>query len=523
MKMLIREKMLIGKKKETGFQSLAIEPIKLPIESFSLKVELIFKPFSKLFGRFTNKTRNIEEKNHKDLLKTKTDFVSGQSQDRIVWPLRSTEDRVTHQSPGFEFPQGVRIPVLASKKLLLSLILMLMIIMISSNVFALGVAPSSTEVMFSPNSQHIVDLAIINNDRKDMTVVIYAEGELEQYISIPEPLIQIKSSEAKRKTKYIINMPASLEKQGWHETNIVVREIPSMAGGETAVSASLAIISKLRLFVPYTGKYAEIKLMAPHFELNKPKNFAVEVNNLGTEKILTAYVVTDIYGPLNNKVKTLVSEEFSLESKLKKVVVVPWTPDIPTGEYMAEATLVYDELNTKDKKTFTLGELSVEIVSISVEEFRLGGIARFDILVANNWNTPIPDVHAITTVTDDAGKEYVRFKTASVNIPAFGREKLQAYWDTERVIPGPYELDIVLSYLGKTSQKLFDIKVEQNRILVSAAAVAPAAQTTIMRIVYILIILVAILIVINVLMFLRTKKKGLMFLPLLLFLSIVIL
>jgi methionine-rich copper-binding protein CopC len=409
------------------------------------------------------------------------------------------------------------------KYLSLSLILLLITIIISSNVLALGVAPSSTELVFSPESEHVVDLAIINNDNKDMTVVIYAEGELAEHVSIPEPLIEISSSQPKVKTSYTVNMPKKLKKQGLHETNIVVREIPRRAEGETAVGASLAIISKLKVFVPYKGKYAEIKLMAPHFELNKPNNFAVEVNNLGTEKILTGYVVIDIYGPLNNKIKTLISQEFSLDSKQKTVVIVPWTPDIGSGQYVAEATLVYDELNVKDRKEFTLGELSVEIVSISVENFRLGGIAKFDILVANNWNTQVPSVYAVTTVTDEKGDEYLRFKTASVDVPGFGREKLEAYWDTARVSPGPYKLDIVLNYLGKTSKKLFDIKVEQNRILVSAAAVAPVAQSTIMKIVYILIVLVGILIVANVLLFLRGRKRGMMFLCLLLFSLLIIL
>lgn len=520
--MLTKENMS-RKKKENGFHSQAIEPKRVLPQSQGNEVKLLFKSFSKISGIFTNKTRNTEEKYCKDILKSKSGFVPGQSQDRIVGQLRSTQNRVTPQSPGFEFPQGLRIPVLASKYLLLPIILLLITIIISSNVLALGVAPSSTELVFSPNSEHVVDLAILNNDQRDITVVIYAEGELAEYVFISEPLIDISSSQAKRKTQYTINMPASIEKQGLHETNIVVREIPRTAEGETAVSASLAIISKIKLFVPYTGKYAEIKLMAPHFELNKENNFAVEVNNLGTEKILTGYVVIDIYGPLNNKIKTLISKEFSLDSKQKTVVIVPWTPDIGSGQYIAEATLVYDELNIKDSKAFTLGELSVSIESISVENFRLGGIAKFDILVANNWNTPIPDVYAETTIKDKEGAEYLRFKTASIDVPAFGREKLEAYWDTERIVPDDYKLDIILNYLAKTSRKLFDIKVEQNRILISAAAVAPGAQATIMRVVYILIILVVILIIINALMFLRSRKKGSMFLTMLLFSLIIIL
>ena len=373
----------------------------------------------------------------------------------------------------------------------------------------LGVAPSSIDIIFSPNSQHLINLTIINNENKDMTLVIYAEGELAQYISIQEPLIQMSSSEAQRKTVYMINLPDKLEKQGRYETNIVIMGIPKKHEEETPENDSLMVTSKLKVFVPYTGKYAEIEIVAPHFELNKQSNFDIEVNNLGTEKILTGYVVINVYGPLNNKLKTLIGKDFSLDSKQKIAVIIPWAPDIGSGEYVAEATLVYDEFNTKDRKPFTLGELSIEIESISVENFRLGGIAKFDIILANNWNTQIPEVYVVTTITDSQGKECLSHKKTLTNISEFWKESFEVNWDTTKTIMSSYKMDIALNYLGKTSSKLFDIKLEQNRIIVSAA-VAPAVQTTIMRIVYILIIMVLVLIVSNVLLLLKNKKKGLL-------------
>ncbi len=379
----------------------------------------------------------------------------------------------------------------------------------ADGVSGLGVAPSSIDIIFSPDSQHLINLTIINNEDKDMTLVIYAEGELAQYISIQEPLIQMSSSEAQRKTAYMINLPDKLEKQGRYETNIVIMGIPEKHEEETPENDSLIVTSKLKVFVPYTGKYAEIKIVAPHFELNKQGNFDIEVSNLGTEKILTGYVVINVYGPLNNKLKTLIGEEFSLDSKQKAGVLIPWTPDIGSGEYVAEATLVYDEFNTKDRKPFTLGEFSIEIESISVENFRLGGIAKFDILLANNWNTQIPDVYVVTTITDSQGKECLSHKKTLTNISAFWKESFEVNWDTTKTIPGNYKMDLALNYLGKTSSKLFDIKLEQNRIIVSPLA-APPANNAVIKIIYMLIILVLVLIVSNVLLLLRSKKRGLL-------------
>lgn len=99
---------LLLKKKRKGFHSLAIEPLRLPFGLVNSKVKLVFKPFSKLSGNF------LKNKG-KHLLNACLQANLGQSQDRIVWLLRSTEDRVTLQSSGFKFSQRVRIPVLASK------------------------------------------------------------------------------------------------------------------------------------------------------------------------------------------------------------------------------------------------------------------------------------------------------------------------------------------------------------------------------------------------------------------------
>jgi methionine-rich copper-binding protein CopC len=391
------------------------------------------------------------------------------------------------------------------------ILIFVLIALFANQTYALGIAPSHYDVVFEPSLEKNFQLKIMNNAKKDMDVIIYAEGDLAQYITINNPRISISKEEESKIISYNVNLPANLDKQGVHEAKVVAREIPKGSKGETSVSANLAVASKLKINVPYKGKYAEIKLFATNFKQNEQSNFAVEVRNLGTEDIIESYAIINIYDPLNNKVATVTSNRAEIASKGKEILIANWKPDVGPGNYRAVATLMYDSLNTQDEKSFTVGKLSLDIVSITVNNFKLGGIAQFDIIVENNWNEDIPNVFAETSVKDSSGKTYTQFKTASVDIPLFSSQELNAYWDTAKVTTGPYKLDIVLNYLGQKNEKVFDIMVDYNEIKTSLVGQAIGARESetpaIMKAIYILIFLVIALIAFNIIVYFKKMRK----------------
>ncbi len=226
--------------------------------------------------------------------------------------------------------------------------------------FVLDIDPSHVDLIFEPGLEKTIQLNVINNVHKDFDAVVYAEGALAEYITIDEQMIKLTKDQDSKIISYKINLPQSLEKQGLHEARIIVREIPKTTKGETMITANFAIVSKLNVMVPYNGKYTEIKLFVTDFKQNKESNFAVEVRNLGTEDILEAKAIIDIYGPLNDKLTTVTSNKASVKSKDKEILIVKWTPKLGPGDYYAVATLIYDELNTKDEKSFTIGTIGVE-------------------------------------------------------------------------------------------------------------------------------------------------------------------
>jgi len=391
------------------------------------------------------------------------------------------------------------------------ILLIIVILVLASQAYALGIAPSHIDVIFEPGLEKTIQLKVMNNVHKDFDVVIYAEGELAEYITIENPTIKLSKDEDSKIISYKVKLPQSFEKQGLHEAKVVVREIPKETKGGTTITAAVAVVSKLKVMVPYKGKYAEIKLFVTNFKENEESNFAVEVKNLGTQDILEAYAIVNIYDPSNNKVATVTSNKESIESKDNEILIAKWKPNLKSGNYRAVATLMYDNLNTRDEKSFSIGTMFLDINSITVDNFKLGGIAKFDILVENEWNEEVPNVFAETSVKDDNGKIYTQFKTASADIPAFGKQELNAYWDTAKVIPGPYKLDIILNYLGQKTEKVFDIMVEYDKITASlvgeAIAVEEEENPALVKLVYILIFLVVILIIFNIVIYFKKIRK----------------
>jgi len=394
----------------------------------------------------------------------------------------------------------------------LKLVLLIIVFLVLANqTYALGIAPSHSDVIFEPSLEKTIQLKVMNNAHKNLDVVVYAEGALAEYITIENPTIKLSKEDDSKIISYKIKLPSNFEKQGLHEAKIVVREIPKETKIGTTVTANLAVASNLKVMVPYKGKYAEIKLFVTNFKENEESNFAVEVRNLGTKDILEGYTIVNIYDPLNNKITTITSNKASIKSKDKEILIAKWTPNIGSGNYRAVATLMYDGLNTKDEKPFTIGTLFLDISSITVDNFKLGGIAKFDILVENEWNEEIPQVYAETSVTDNEGNEYTTFKTASVDLPAFGAQTINSYWDTTKVTPGTYKFNIELDYLSQKAGMVFDILVEYDKITASLVgkviAVEEEEKPAVLKSIYILIFLVVILIIFNIVIYFRKIKK----------------
>jgi hypothetical protein len=351
----------------------------------------------------------------------------------------------------------------------------------AANAAAIGLTPGRTTVDYSPGLESSVTFTIVNNEHKEFKALVYVEGDLKDSITLDKNIVEFKETDNSKDFTYSVKLPSSLEKPGDYWTKIIVMEMPPGIEAEKLegqlVIATTAVVHQLRVKVPYPGKYAELELAVNEAEPNGTVNFFAKVYNLGTENIYKAYATLDILGPTNEVIDSIESEQTSIESKTTGEIAIPWQANVNPGVYHAVLTLNYDGKVSKVEKNFGVGALRVDVVDVSVRNFALGGIAKFEINVENKWNQKVTSVYAEMIMTNQKGDQVASFKSATADIDPLQRSTLYAYWDTAGVEKGAYDAKLILHFADKTSEKLMKTYVNLESIDTEIVGITARAVT----------------------------------------------
>ncbi len=346
-----------------------------------------------------------------------------------------------------------------NKKLLLIGILL---ILGAQLVVALGVSPGKVALDFKPNLETTFNLVIINNDQKELIVALNAEGDLKDYISFDQKEIKISPNEGSKTITYKVKLPQELNKPGEHNTKIIIREIKSAENKVVNVGATLAVASILQINVPYDGKYAEANLFAIESNQGEETLFVVEVNNLGEENINTAIASINIFDN-EKKIATVVTDQKSINKGNKRELIARWVAEHP-GSFEAKAKVNYDGKVIEAKTRFNVGGFFLKLIDISVKNFKLGGIAKFNILLENIASEKIKEAFAKMNLNDEKGKAIMNIESQRTPFQPQERKEQQAYWDTENIEKGEYQGKIILNADGKIWENPMTMNVNENSI-----------------------------------------------------------
>lgn len=400
-------------------------------------------------------------------------------------------------------------------KILLLLVLAMLLINV---VHALGVAPSR-EVINYDTEEHTINARIVNNQNKDMTVVIYPQGDLASYITLEKNTFKIKSTEGEVPFSYKVKLPSNLQ-PGTQNIDIAVIELideDTSKQEKAMISSSIVVIHQLKINVPYPGTFADGVLYISEGNVNSTITFTASVVNKGSNTINNVDGELVIKGPTNEELYRIKANSLkNLESKAADKLVVNWLANVNPGVYYAEFIVNYGNgQDTKQfvlRKTFMVGNFYVDIKDIKVNNFRLGAIAKFDIDLISKWNQPIQNVYGEMQVLDQQGNVLTTFKTSSVTLTPLTTSTISGYWDTKDVKVGNYDVKVILYYSDKSSEKLFKTVVGIDSIKIQDTATignVVASGTQGSNITSILIILVIVLVVINIawLVYFKFLKK----------------
>lgn len=377
------------------------------------------------------------------------------------------------------------------------------------NAAALGITPGRLVLYAEPDLELTAHLKVLNNEHKAFKLTVFARGDLSSFVDIKQRTLEFTPADEYKEVDVLIKLPRKLGKPGTNELEIVAREVsPQEGAGEIAVGYLLSVVSQIYVMVPYEGRYIKASLDIVETEPGKAVKFFIPVINLGSDDLKSIKATLDIYSR-DNKVATVFTNERAAKSNERVELAGVWNKDLVAGMYHVKATIDFDGETETLEQDFFVGGFLVELLDVSVSNFKLGDIAKFNILVRNKGNVEVKDAYSRIILNENTNR-IADIQSTPVNVAPLETTEMNAFWDTSNVKVGVYEGELSLNYEDKSSSKPIKTTVTQDSIKVeitgvTAHAVAAGEEKGKFSVLWAIII---ILVIANIAWFLYFKKKG---------------
>lgn len=387
------------------------------------------------------------------------------------------------------------------------LIGLLMGLFLISNVSALGISPGRNSIDFAPGLEREVEFSVVNSDGKNMDIAFTVEGELAEYVTLTNDVESFSLSDSSKSFKYNLKLPQTLS-PGLHKADVVVLELPEgLEDSGMVVSATVSVVTQVYVYVPYPGKYIESVFEIVSVEDTNAIEFHIPFVSRGEESIQKISAVVDVFDG-DKKIISLDTNSLSVNSKERKELFINWNPDVTPGGYRAVATIDYDGNKVTYEKDFVVGPEEMSLLGISVNDFKLGDVAKIRILVQNRLKETVKSVFANLGISTPELEEISNLKSESYDIPGESNKELIVYWDTEDVEKGLYNSELRIHQDDKTINKNFKVAVSDDAIsftgigfVVASDGEGKVSMSTI------LIIVIGLLVLVNLLWFVIWMKN----------------
>jgi len=177
--------------------------------------------------------------------------------------------------------------------------------------------------------------------------------------------------------------------------------------------------------------------------------FTIPIVSRGMSNLQSVKANVDIYDENNALVDSIVSNELSLESGGASKFTLEWIADVPIGNYVAVASVIYDGEVASAEESFEVNGELLEFKNIKVENFKLGDIVDLKVGVENKLNDSIIGVYSFITVYDDFGNIVDEIKSTSTDLQGGEDKFLDSKWDTAELEKGSYDIVVSIVYGGK--------------------------------------------------------------------------
>ncbi|MCF7866312.1 hypothetical protein K9L67_00785 [Candidatus Woesearchaeota archaeon] len=344
-----------------------------------------------------------------------------------------------------------------NKKILI-LLFTIMLIIISTNILAIGIVPAQKEILIDKNS-YSFPLKIINNEQKEFLVQLNAEGKYSEFVSFSKKTIQFSPDKDFEEITVNINMP-SIQNLDFGENKITI-SANQKTNLNSQISTNIGVLMDLILIKPYETGELKIEFFTSNFIKNNQGNFVLEATNVGLKEVTETKSTIEIFDISNNKLEEKSKSEKIIKKGETKIFNFPWTPNLENGIYIAKATIIYDNKIKNITKKFNIGSPELIIDFIKTYNYKLGDVAQLDLIIVNQWSQPIKNAHAEIFFRKNS-KTIANINTSSETIEAFSKKTFPIYWDTKNQEIGTYQMIVDLYFEGRKTTNTYEININEN-------------------------------------------------------------
>ncbi len=385
------------------------------------------------------------------------------------------------------------------------LLFFFLFLLLLSSVSAWGINPARQRATYTTEQQELF-VTIKNNEHLEGYFKVEFTGPLAPYAHYATKIIYLDKDIASVTVPFSLKLTDDLL-PGTNKLAVEFHQLP--AQDQSTVSSLIVLVADVMVDVPMNGNHITAKLTIGQGTTTKPTPITISIANKGKGDV-AVWADIIIKGPTNKELSSWKTPKQVIAYQRTGKIETAWEELKEPGLYTIEATLHYDDKVIVLRDTFTIGSKEVIPESISSSRFSLGSIVPVEITVRNKWNKPIKDVFADVYVLSKSGTILQSFKTASEDVDTLSRNVLTGYWDTEKLVVGSYDMNVVVNYDGEQSQKTFSVVVKMNEFKMNETTGNVVAPRNDVKNTSLLVILIFVLIITNIIIivhFKRIKKK----------------
>lgn len=317
-----------------------------------------------------------------------------------------------------------------------SLILLLLTLILSSTeVYSEGITPGKVEVDFTPNAKAGIPFTV--------------KGYEDINVETDCPELSYNNDATKQENGEItftaaLTLPS--KQAGPKECGVKVSEKTKTAEG--LINTRIDLIASVTINAPYPGEYVLLDLVAHNANKGDPINFEITAKNLGDKTVKNAQATIELVK--DGEIKTtLLTDKADITSMGSAEYTKKFeTSRYEAGRYKAIARLAYEDRTATDEEKFIIGTHLVEILTYP-EEIEIGGMKQLSIGIESLWGKGIENAYAEITISNK--KQMAELKTASTTINPWEQTTLNTEINTSQFAPGVYNAKINIFYNDKIS------------------------------------------------------------------------